>query len=35
MTLQHDERTLNDKQIEAVMNKIVANLRKRVGAELR
>ena len=35
MTLQDDERTLNDKQIEAVMNKIVANLRKRVGAELR
>jgi len=35
MTLQDDERTLNDKQIDAVMNKIIANLRKRVGAELR
>lgn len=35
MTLQDDERTLNDKQIEAVMNKIIANLRKKVGAELR
>lgn len=35
MTLQDDERTLNDKQIEAVMNKIITNLRKKVGAELR
>ncbi|MCM1348562.1 MAG: phenylalanine--tRNA ligase subunit beta [Firmicutes bacterium] len=35
MTLQDDERTLNDKQIESVMNKIIANLRKKVGAELR
>lgn len=35
MTLQDDERTLNDKQIEAVMNKIIASLRKRVNAELR
>ncbi|MDE6487953.1 MAG: phenylalanine--tRNA ligase subunit beta, partial [Paramuribaculum sp.] len=35
MTLRDDERTLNDKQIEAVMNKIITNLRKKVGAELR
>lgn len=35
MTLQDDERTLNDKQIEAVMNKIITNLRKKVSAELR
>lgn len=35
MTLQDEERTLNDKQIDAVMNKIIANLRKKVGAELR
>lgn len=35
MALQDDERTLNDKQIEAVMNKIITNLRKKVGAELR
>lgn len=35
MILQDDERTLNDRQIEAVMDKIVANLRKKCGAELR
>lgn len=35
MTLQDEERTLNDKQIDAVMNKIITNLRKKVGAELR
>lgn len=35
MTIQDDERTLNDKQIEAVMSKIIANLTKKVGAELR
>lgn len=35
MTLRDDEKTLNDKQIEAVMNKIITNLRKKVGAELR
>ena len=35
MTLQDAEKTLNDKQIEAVMNKIIANLTKKPGAELR
>lgn len=35
LTLQDDEKTLQDKQIEAVMNKIVTNLQKRLGAELR
>ena len=35
MTLQDNEKTLNDKAIDAVMNKITANLKKRVGAELR
>lgn len=35
MTLQDDEKTLNDKQIEAVMNKIITNLTKKIGAELR
>lgn len=35
ITLQDDERTLNDKQIDAVMNKIISNLRQKVGAELR
>ena len=33
--LQDDERTLNDKAIEAVMNKLIANLKKQLGAELR
>lgn len=35
ITLQDDEKTLQDKQIEAVMAKIVANLGKRLGATLR
>lgn len=35
ITLQDDEKTLQDKQIEAVMNKIVTNLTKKLGAELR
>ncbi len=35
ITLQDDEKTLQDKQIEAVMAKIVANLNKRLGATLR
>lgn len=35
ITIQDDEKTLQDKQIEAVMSKIVANLQKRLGAELR
>ncbi len=35
MILQDDQKTLQDKQIEAVMNKIIANLQKEVGAQLR
>lgn len=35
MTLQDPEKTLQDKQIDAVMKKIVENLRKQLGAELR
>ncbi|MGM9868659.1 MAG: phenylalanine--tRNA ligase subunit beta [Sodaliphilus sp.] len=33
--LQDDQKTLQDKQIEAVMKKIVTNLQKEVGAQLR
>ena len=33
--LQDDVKTLQDKQIDAVMNKIIANLEKQVGAKLR
>lgn len=35
MVLQDPEKTLNDKQIEAIMNKIVGSLKHTVGAELR
>ena len=35
LTLQDPERTLQDKQIDAVMTKVIANLRKELGAELR
>ncbi|MCF0214071.1 MAG: phenylalanine--tRNA ligase subunit beta, partial [Muribaculaceae bacterium] len=35
MTLQDDEKTLQDKQIDAVMNKIIANLQRELGAQLR
>ena len=35
ITLQDDEKTLVDKQIEATMTKITTNLAKRLGAELR
>ena len=35
MTLQDDENTLTDQQIEAVMDKIVKNLTKKVNATLR
>ncbi len=35
LTLRDDEKTLQDKQIEAVMNKVITNLTKRLGAELR
>ena len=33
--LQDPDKTLNDKAIEAVMNKIIQNLKKQLGAELR
>jgi len=35
ITLQDNDKTLQDKQIEAVMNKIITNLKKQLGAELR
>ncbi|MCM1139427.1 MAG: phenylalanine--tRNA ligase subunit beta [Duncaniella sp.] len=35
LTLQDDEKTLQDKQIEAVMNKVITNLKKKLNAELR
>ncbi|MDE5969601.1 MAG: phenylalanine--tRNA ligase subunit beta, partial [Muribaculaceae bacterium] len=35
LTLQDDEKTMQDKQIEAVMTKIIANLKKKLSAELR
>ena len=35
VTLQDDEKTLQDKQIDAVMQKIIANLTKKLQAELR
>ncbi|MDE7450298.1 MAG: phenylalanine--tRNA ligase subunit beta [Paramuribaculum sp.] len=35
ITLQDSEKTLQDKQIEAVMGKITANLAKKLGASLR
>lgn len=33
--LQDEEKTLNDKQIEAIMAKLIANIKKQLGAELR
>ena len=33
--LQDDQRTLNDKQIEAIMSKLIANLKAKLNAELR
>ncbi len=35
LTLRDDEKTLQDRAIDAVMNKVIANLQKRLGAELR
>jgi phenylalanyl-tRNA synthetase beta chain len=35
ITLHDDEKTLNDKAVDAVMAKIIANLKKQLGAELR
>ncbi len=33
--LQDNERTMNDKQIDAIMQKIIASIKKQLGAELR
>ena len=33
--LQDEEKTLNDKQIDSMMNKLIANLKKELNAELR
>ena len=33
--LQDDQRTLQDKQIEAIMNKLIQGLKSKLGAELR
>ena len=33
--LQDEQKTLNDKQIDAIMQKIIMNLKKQLGAELR
>ncbi len=33
--LQDTEKTMNDKQIDAIMQKLIANLKKQLGAELR
>ena len=35
ITLRDDEKTLQDKAVDAVMAKVIANLRREVGAELR
>ena len=35
MILQDNEKTLNDKQIDAIMNKIIKNLENELGAKLR
>lgn len=35
LTLRDDEKTLQDRAIDAVMAKVIANLQKRLGAELR
>ena len=35
ITLQDDEKTLQDKQIDTTMNKIIANLQKQLDAKLR
>ena len=33
--LQDDERTMNDKQIDAIMQKLIASLKKQLSADLR
>ena len=34
-TLQDNEKTLNDKQIDAIMQKLIANFEEKLGAKLR
>ena len=33
--LQDESKTLNDKQIDTIMNKIITNLKNKLGAQLR
>jgi phenylalanyl-tRNA synthetase beta chain len=33
--LQDEEKTMGDKQIDAIMQKLIANIKKQLGAELR
>jgi len=33
--LQDETKTLNDKQIDVIMNKLITNLKNKLGAELR
>ncbi|MDE6352491.1 MAG: phenylalanine--tRNA ligase subunit beta, partial [Muribaculaceae bacterium] len=33
--LQDEEKTMNDRQIDAIMSKIIENLKTKLGAELR
>ena len=33
--LQDEQKTLNDKQIDAIMQKLISNLKAKLGAELR
>jgi phenylalanyl-tRNA synthetase beta chain len=33
--LQDEQKTLNDKQIDAIMQKLISNLKQKLGAELR
>ena len=33
--LQDEEKTMGDKQIEAIMQKLITNIKKQLGAELR
>lgn len=35
LTMQDETKTMNDKQTEAIMNKVIASLTKQLGAELR
>ena len=35
LKLQHDERTLNDKEVDKLMSKLISNFKDKLGAELR